>query len=128
MPHLLRVAFWGALAVQLFALYLYQPGDGAPDPIRHLDKLVHVAIFALPAACGVLARLPVWLVGGALAIHAPVSELAQHLWLPRRGADVWDVVADWTGLVLGLMAGRLLLTRIGANRSGQRRRRRRGRR
>lgn len=108
-PHGLRVAFCGALAVQLFALYLYQPGDGGPHLIPHLDKLVHAVIFLAPAALGVVARLPVWLVGVALAIHAPVSELAQHLWLPKRGGDVWDIVADWTGLTVGLVAGKLLL-------------------
>ncbi len=36
-----------------------------------------------------------------LAVHAPVSELVQHFWLPGRTGDVWDAVLDLVGVALG---------------------------
>lgn len=115
MSRVLRVAFWCALAVQLFALYLYRPGDGPPLAVPHVDKLVHIVIFMVPAALGILARLPALLVVVTLAVHAPASELVQHIWLPEREGDAWDVLADWAGVVLGLAAGKLLLKSEGEN-------------
>lgn len=107
--HVLRLLFWGALAVQVYLLYLYPAGDDGGLPLPHLDKLVHAVMFMVPAALGVLLRFPPWLVGVALAAHAVASELVQYFWLPARGGDPWDVVADWIGVILGLAAGRLLV-------------------
>ena len=94
-----RLAFGVALALQLIAVYSPQglAGPGIPG----LDKVVHVSIFFAPALAllmmGIRAR---WALG-ILALHAPVSELVQHFWLPQRDGDVFDAVADLSGVLLG---------------------------
>jgi hypothetical protein len=109
MVRVLQLAFVLALVVQLYALYLYVPGSPEAGAFPHADKVAHAVVFAVPAAIGVLARLRPWLVGLVLAVHAPVSEVVQHLWIPARAGDPWDVVADWVGIALGLAVGRLLV-------------------
>jgi len=97
-----RVAFGVALAAQLIAVYSPQ-GLGGPG-ITGLDKVVHLSIFFAPALAllmmGIRAR---WALG-ILALHAPVSELIQHFFLPQRSGDVFDVVADLSGVALGWLA------------------------
>ena len=94
-----RLAFGVALAVQLIAVY--SPHGLAGPGITGLDKVVHVSIFFAPALAllmmGVRAR---WALG-ILALHAPVSELIQHFWLPHRSGDVFDALADLSGVGLG---------------------------
>jgi VanZ like family. len=93
---------WRALAVQLIAVYA--PVGLAGPGITGLDKVVHVSIFFAPALAllmmGIRAR---WALG-ILALHAPVSELIQHFALPQRSGDVFDVMADLSGVVLGGLA------------------------
>lgn len=86
-----------ALAAQLYLLYA--PLGEGPSPFPNADKIVHAGLFGLPT---MLALLPGcrpwrWLVL-VLAMHAPVSELIQGSTLVGRDADVWDVVADITGI------------------------------
>lgn len=107
----LQAGFVLALLLQVYVLYLYVPGPSDTVAIPHADKLVHAAVFALPAAVGVVARLRPWLVGLVLAAHAPVSELVQHLWVTGRSGEPWDVVADWVGIALGLGLGALVASR-----------------
>jgi VanZ family protein len=97
-----RLAFGVALAVQLIAVY--SPQGLAGPGITGLDKVVHVSIFFAPAFAllmmGVRAR---WALG-ILALHAPVSELIQHFFLPHRSGDVFDALADLSGVALGWFA------------------------
>ena len=97
-----RLAFGVALAVQLIAVY--SPQGLAGPGITGLDKVVHVSIFFAPALAllmmGIRAR---WALG-ILALHAPVSELIQHNFLPERSGDVFDVLADLSGVALGWFA------------------------
>ena len=51
-----------------------------------------------------LAGLPRRWVLALLALHAPVSEVVQATLLPSRDGDVWDAVADLTGVGLALGA------------------------
>ena len=98
-----------ALVVLLQLAVLYAPGDAVPSAglqVPGLDKLVHAAVFALPAALirtARLGRLPLVL----LALHAPVSELLQLTLVPHRTGDPWDVAADLVGLLAGTLAGAL---------------------
>ncbi len=105
-PLLLALAL--ALLLQLVVLYL--PGQAVPSAgfeVPGLDKAIHAAIFAAPAALISAARLPAgWLV--PLAAHAPVSEVLQLTLVPHRSADPWDVAADLTGVALGAAVGRAM--------------------
>ena len=97
-----RWAFGVALAAQLIAVYA-PDGPGAPE-ITGLDKVIHLSIFAAPALAALMMGVRARWALGMLAVHAPVSELIQHFVLPHRDGDVFDVVADLSGVVLGGLA------------------------
>jgi VanZ family protein len=98
--HRWRLAFVGLVVVQLLAVYW--PRVDVQGPVIWTDKVVHVLLFLAPTVAGLLAGLrPGWVVG-LVALHAPVSELVQHFLLPNRSGDVWDAVADLSGVVLGV--------------------------
>lgn len=97
-----RSAFGFALAVQL--IVLYSPFGVAGPGIPGLDKVVHVVVFLAPAFAllmmGVRAR---WALG-ILALQAFVSELIQGVALAQRDGDVFDVMADLSGVALAGLA------------------------
>lgn len=96
-----RVVLLCAVIVgHLLALYL----PGSPEPssfdVPGLDKIVHVALFAVPAYLikGLTsASWPLWL----LIAHAPISELVQWRVVPYRSGDPLDLLADLVGVALG---------------------------
>ena len=93
------------MALALQAVALYSPGSSGPPliTIPHIDKVVHGALFAVPAY--LIRRLTVsWWPVVALAAHAVVSELIQGAWLPLRAADPLDLLADGVGIGLGVWA------------------------
>ena len=102
-------AAFAAVAV-LSLVVLFSPSSPAPSwSFPHLDKVVHVSLFAL------LAGAARWRFGAGTAVllavcaYAPVSEVLQGWVLPERSADWHDVVADLSGTALGwLLATRLL--------------------
>lgn len=97
-----RLAFGVALAVQLIAVYA---SDGPAGPeINGLDKVIHVLIFAAPALAALMVGIRARWALGILAVHAPVSELIQNFGLAHRDGDVFDVMADIGGIVLGGLA------------------------
>jgi hypothetical protein len=97
------------VAVHLAALYW--PRVSVQGPVAWTDKVVHVTLFAAPALVGLLAGVrPAYLLV-PLALHAPVSELLQHAVLPNRSGDVWDAVADLSGVVVGATIGMVSRTR-----------------
>lgn len=97
-----RLAFGAALAVQLIAVY--SPQGLAGPGITGLDKVVHVSIFFAPALALLMMGIRARWVLGILALHAPVSELIQHFFLAHRSGDVFDAVADLSGVGLGWFA------------------------
>ena len=97
-----RWAFGAAVVVQLIALYV--PDAPAGPEIIGLDKVVHVSIFAAPALAALMVGLRARWALGILAVHAPISELIQHFFLTPRSGDVFDAVADLSGVLLGAMA------------------------
>ena len=92
-----------AVAVHLAALYW--PRVDVQGPVTWTDKVVHVLLFGVPALLVLRAWPRAWPAVGLLALHAPLSELAQHHWLSHRSGDVWDAVADLGGVVLGVTLG-----------------------
>ena len=97
-----RLAFGVAVAVQLIAVYSPQ-GLGGPG-IPGLDKVVHALIFFAPAFAVLMMGIRARWALGILALHAPVSELIQHVGLVQRRGDVFDVLADLSGVALGWAA------------------------
>jgi len=95
------VALGVAVVVQLITLYSPQV-PGAPA-IAGFDKVVHLAVFAAPVLAALLAGLSAPWVLGILAVHAPVSELVQHVALSRRSGDVFDMMADLCGVAVGAL-------------------------
>lgn len=110
-----RIGFALAVVAQLVVLYAPSTPDAAPS-IPGLDKLVHVAVFLLPALLGVLAGARAAWLAAALVAHAVVSELVQAVVLAERSGDGADAVADVLGVGLGLALG-LALRRRAAPRS-----------
>lgn len=95
----LRGVFVLALALQFWALYV--PRTPSVDTGLPLDKLVHGGLFAAVTWLGL--RLGYrWIVPAMLA-QAGVSELVQHWFLPQRGGDIWDFVADAAGMALAVV-------------------------
>jgi len=97
-----RWAFGVALTVQLIAVYA-PDGPGGPK-VTGLDKVIHVFIFAAPALAALMVGMRARWALGILAVHAPISELIQHFVLPHRDGDVFDVMADLGGVLLGGLA------------------------
>ena len=99
---------WFALVVALamHLVLLYRPGSPEPSEIElfpHLDKVAHLALFGVPAF--LIRRVTTaWWPIILLAVHAPVSELVQYLWIPRRNGDPFDLLADGVGIALGVWA------------------------
>lgn len=94
------VMFVTTVLIQLCAVYW--PSVDVQGPVSWTDKAGHALLFLVPTVTGLLAGLrPAYLVA-ALALHAPLSELLQHLVLPHRSGDIWDAVADLAGVVLGV--------------------------
>jgi len=90
------------LAVQLISLY--SPEVPAGPQIAGIDKVIHILIFAAPALAALMAGLSVLWVIGILAVHAPVSELIQHFALSGRSGDPFDMLADFAGIAIGVLA------------------------
>ncbi len=101
-----RILGWAALTAlvgfQIYALYLAVPT--AEQQIPYVDKFVHMAMFATPAAVAAALRMR-WFIG-ALVLHAIVSEPLQAAVTTHRSEDVWDGVADLVGIVVGVAAVR----------------------
>jgi VanZ family protein len=98
----IRVRWLLVLAAAMFVqvLAVYSPGAPHGPEISGLDKLVHLLLFAAPTFAGLAAGLrPRWLLA-LLAIHAPLSEVVQWAGLPNRDGDVWDALADLTGVLV----------------------------
>ena len=97
-----RWAFGIALAVQL--MVLYAPRAPAGPPVNGFDKVIHLSIFAAPVFAALMVGIRARWVLVVLALHAPISELFQHFVLPHRSGDVFDAMADLSGVLLGGLA------------------------
>ena len=91
-----RSIFVVVFCVVSFMFFWHSPPSG-PVGIQHLDKVVHFILFFVVAASMHYAfRLPYWLAMVILTLYGISIEIIQHF-IPGRGADVWDVVADVAG-------------------------------
>jgi VanZ family protein len=92
------------LSLLLQLVVLYAPSAPGGPEVNGLDKVVHAGVFGAVVLTALLAGLPRRWVLAVLALHAPVSEVVQATLLPSRDGDVWDAVADLTGVGLALGA------------------------
>jgi VanZ family protein len=92
------------LSLLLQLVVLYAPSAPGGPEVNGLDKVVHASVFGAVVLTALLAGLPRRWVLGVLVLHAPVSEVVQATLLPSRDGDVWDAVADLTGVGLALGA------------------------
>jgi len=90
------------MAVQLIALYA--PRAPAGPRINGFDKVIHLSIFAAPVFAALMVGIRARWALVVLALHGPISELIQHFVLPHRSGDVFDAIADLSGVLLGAMA------------------------
>lgn len=94
--------FVAAVALQLVVLYAPRTPGVPGGPIRP-DLLVHFAVFALVTWTGRRAGLSVGALSAFVLAQAVVSEAVQHWWLAGRSGDPVDLLADGTGVVVGLL-------------------------
>lgn len=90
-----------ALALQFAVLYVPRAPGVAVDGLP-LDKLVHVAVFALPTYALIRLGWSRATVGVLMVGQAVVSELTQHLVLAQRSGDPADALADLVGVLIGV--------------------------
>jgi len=108
--HRTAAPLWTLLIVGLCSI----PGTELPDvPVLHLDKLVHLSLFAMFAVLWLIRHPRVGLVyvaifGAALAI---VTEPYQGWLSLGRVPDPFDAVANLVGLAIGIALGTRLRRR-----------------
>jgi VanZ family protein len=101
---------WAVASVLLVAFVVWgslKPGIESP-PIGYLDKIEHFSVYALLAVwfTGLVARGHYWKVAIALATFGVAMELLQTGMQLGRQGDVWDEVANVTGVGAGLALAR----------------------
>ena len=100
-----------AVAVLVSLAVLFAPGADVPSAPPGVDKLVHGAVFAALAVTGRWAGVGRGVLTGLLVLYAAVSEVVQGIPALHRDPSVGDWAADVVGLLLGLLAWRLLTRR-----------------
>ncbi len=92
-----RLIFILTLVVVSFALLAQSPPKPASFSFQHADKVAHFAVFLVLAGTLHLAFRPrVWVGMMLLLFYGVVIEVIQY-YIPGRGAEVLDVVADMVG-------------------------------
>lgn len=94
-----------ALGLQLAVLYAPRAPAIATGGLP-VDKLVHIAVFALPTTALIKAGVPRRWVIGLMSAHAPLSELIQGSLLTDRSTERADTLADLAGVLLGTLLTR----------------------
>ncbi|WP_432557570.1 hypothetical protein [Granulicoccus sp. GXG6511] len=96
----------GLLAALAQCWALYSPGSPEPRfsiPVPGADKIVHVLLFAVPVALLLHARVLRRIVLPIALLQIVVSEIVQELWIPYRGGELGDALADLVGIGLGVL-------------------------
>lgn len=96
------------LVMGVYALILKENTNQNVMPLIHFDKLVHALLFL--GQTWLLAKIwlshqrrpPYWGLFYFGLVYAISSELAQHFFTTTRQGDIWDVLADMVGVLLGL--------------------------
>lgn len=85
--------------VVVSVLFFWSSPPSGPSGVTHLDKVVHFGLFFIVAASLHYAfRLRYWVSLLILTFYGVSIEVIQS-YIPGRGADIWDLVADLAGAV-----------------------------
>ena len=108
----LPVTLWFIICTVLLTL----PGSSFPkksifDSIPYFDKYVHIGLFAVLTFLGCLAITVknhvetyhrYFIMCGIVAfIYGILMEFVQHYFIPNRSFDIYDMLADGAGALLG---------------------------
>jgi VanZ family protein len=96
------LVFWGTLAFTLVrALW---PDPFTEDTVGRFDKVVHAFAFYVLSLLAAMAfsRRPLWNIVAGLLVFGGLIEVLQAIPILNRDASGWDIVADFTGIVLAL--------------------------
>jgi VanZ family protein len=104
---LLALAYWALLFA---ATHSPARDDAGPPKVRHLDKVQHLAAFAIlgaitsaAAACFVTPGPMLYLgVMGLIGLYAAIDEWTQG-WIQNRMGDPLDWLSDMLGASLGVL-------------------------
>jgi len=100
--YIMKYLFW--ILFLMSAVAFFTPLQVQENTGLGLDKIVHIGLFAVLTLLGVLsykkAAMPVILL---LFFYVFASELIQKNYIPHRSFDVYDILADCVGVVLGLL-------------------------
>lgn len=102
-----------AVVFQLWAtIMMLMPSSGFPSiEIPNIDKLAHIGIYFLSFLLWVFSffqgksnvKYLVFSVITLLLFYGMVIEVVQGRWIPDRTFDLWDIVANLTGLIIGIV-------------------------
>jgi membrane associated rhomboid family serine protease len=104
-----RILFLVVVGISL--VVLFTPGPAVPEESLVSDKVGHAALFAALAVTGRLARVRLGRLLVGLVLYAGASEVLQAVLPIARDGDVRDVLADVSGIAVGLV-GLALVTRL----------------
>ena len=97
----------GCLLVLLVAALSLSPGGDMPPPFPQADKLVHLAMYLSLGGWFACVAHRALLLLAALAFYGVVLEIGQEF-VPGRGLDILDMLANLLGAILGLLAVRFI--------------------
>ena len=106
-PRLRTLLF--ATAVILSLIILFRPGGTGPLPFAYADKVIHAVTFGLLAITAWWRFKPTKYISLGLIVYALGSEVIQEFFIPGRGFDALDILADLAGsfAILGAVRKRL---------------------
>lgn len=97
-----------AVATVVVLVMLFSPGSTVPSGPENSDKITHALMFAALALTARYARIGAAWTALSLLVFAAVSEVLQGALPIQRSCSIWDAAADAVGIVIGLVAARVL--------------------
>lgn len=100
------------LSTIVVTVMLLSPGGTVPSGFPHADKITHLLMFAVLAACSRYARIPPVVTVVWLAAYGVLTEVLQATVAVRRSGSFWDWVADLVGVAVGLAVAAAIGRRV----------------
>lgn len=103
-------AFWILFSMVTTVLLMEHNSTAVGFP--HMDKLIHATLFAMLTIIGYWAysKYSVWLYAGLMA-YGGITELLQGAFTMTRFASIYDWIADIVGILLCMLAIKMVKTR-----------------